>query len=113
MTGRQYPPPYDPQSDTSRLAWLTRHPDVLSDHRRRALRALDRAGADGLTDFQLAQATGVGQTSIGKRRLELERLGLVERVMDPATGRPATRPTPSGATAGVYRTVGAESDGAA
>ncbi|MCB1272491.1 MAG: MarR family transcriptional regulator [Microthrixaceae bacterium] len=49
-----------------------------------------------LTDFELAALTGWQQTSIGRRRKELVDAGLAER----AEGR---RPTPSGATAAVWR----------
>jgi hypothetical protein len=50
----------------------------------------------GLTDFELADLTGVPQTSIGKRRGELVTLGLVERTA-------ARRPSPSGSPAIVWR----------
>lgn len=46
-------------------------------HRARALAALREAGEDGLTDFQLAEITGIAQTSIGVRRNELVQAGLV------------------------------------
>ena len=70
--------------------------------RARALLALN-ACAHGLTDFELAERTGVGQTSIGKRRLELLRAGLVE-------GTDERRPSPSGTPALVWRitTAGAQ-----
>lgn len=44
----------------------------------RVLRNLDDAGEDGLTDFE----HGFQQTSAGKRRLELLRVGLVEQAGD-------------------------------
>ncbi len=47
-----------------------------SKHRELALRVL-RENPEGLTDFELAEKTGVQQTSIGKRRKDLERQGLV------------------------------------
>lgn len=50
----------------------------------------------GLTDFELADICHSGQTSIGKRRGELVRLGLVEAT----TGR---RPSPTGSPAVVWR----------
>jgi|ERR1041385_683613 hypothetical protein len=34
---------------------------------------------EGLDDFQLSELTGIRQTSIGKRRGELERMGYVEK----------------------------------
>lgn len=61
-----------------------------------ALRALAEAGSQGLTDFELARVTSIQQTSIGKRRGELARIGLVE-----SAG--ITRPSPSGSPAIVWR----------
>ena len=52
---------------------------------------------DDMTDFELAVHTGVQQTSIGKRRLDLQRLGYVA----PQDGR--KRQTPSGAWAQVWK----------
>lgn len=60
-----------------------------------ALQALIRAGSDGLTDFELAAITGWQQTSVGKRRLELERMGYVISTL-------FTRPAPSGSPARVW-----------
>jgi hypothetical protein len=62
-----------------------------------ALRVL-RDNPDGLTDFELAALTGKQQTSIGKRRKDLERDGLVEKTEK-------TRPSPSGAMAIVWRAL--------
>lgn len=62
-----------------------------------ALRVL-RSHPDGLTDFELADLTGMQQTSIGKRRGELRDAGLVR-----ATDR--RRPAPSGAAAIVWEAV--------
>ena len=56
---------------------------------------LDRAQEHGMTDFELADATGRQQTSIGKRRGELRDAGLVGD-----SGR--TRPSPSGSKAVVW-----------
>ena len=42
-----------------------------------ALRTLQDAGTQGLTDFELAESTGIPQTSIGVRRHELVGMGLV------------------------------------
>jgi uncharacterized protein YdaL len=50
----------------------------------------------GLTDFELAARSGLQQTSIGKRRGECMKAGLVEAA-------PATRPAPSGSLAQVWR----------
>lgn len=69
-----------------------------SELRTRCLAALQAAGAHGLTDFELAERIGSQQTSAGRRRLDLERAGLVEYA---GTKRPA----PSGAPARVWRIV--------
>ena len=63
-------------------------------NRARALSLL-RQFPDGLTDFELADLTGVQQTSIGKRRGELRDAGLV---YDTGT----RRPSPSGSQAVVW-----------
>ena len=60
-----------------------------------ALACLVHAGPDGLTDFELAAMSGKAQTSIGVRRKELCRMGLVE-------GTTRTRPAPSGSPAAVW-----------
>lgn len=54
-----------------------------------------RSHPSGLTDFDLADLTGIAQTSIGKRRGELRDAGLVED-----SGR--HRPSPSGSAAIVW-----------
>jgi hypothetical protein len=64
--------------------------------RDRCLQALYRAGMHGATDFELETATGIKQTSCGKRRLELLREGLVERTDE-------RRPSPTGSPAVVWR----------
>ena len=69
---------------------------LSSPHRRLALQVLREAGDHGLTDFELAARTGVPQTSIGVRRKELVRAGLVE----PTDER---RLSPSGSKAIVWR----------
>ena len=63
-----------------------------------ALEALRAAGPDGLTDFALAEIVGIQQASIGVRRGELVRMGLVEATE-------MRRPSPSGANAIVWRAV--------
>lgn len=65
--------------------------------RRRAYDAL-AAAPEGLTDFELGDRIGRQQTSAGKRRLELQRAGLVEWSGE-------VRPSPSGAHARVWRLV--------
>jgi len=52
------------------------------DNRALALAHLSRYPTTGLTDFQLADLCGIGQTSIGKRRGELVQLGYVKRATD-------------------------------
>lgn len=63
-------------------------------NRARALNLL-RQFPEGLTDFELADLTGLQQTSVGKRRGELRDAGLVYD-----TGR--RRPAPSGSAAIVW-----------
>jgi hypothetical protein len=89
--------------DTSRLASIHSMPNRLRD-RDLAIEALRCAGERGLTDFELAHAVGVAQTSIGKRRLELERDGLVagRMVIDGLELRQDRRRAPSGAWALVW-----------
>lgn len=65
-----------------------------STHRARALELL-RVAPTGLTDFELADLTGLQQTSIGKRRGELRDAGLVRD-----SGR--RRASPSGSPAIVW-----------
>ena len=74
--------------DTSR----TPAPSQLSAGRWKVLDALYRHGP--LTDFQHEQFSGLAQTSAGKRRLDLQRLGWVERV--------GTSVSPHGAAAAVW-----------
>lgn len=64
-------------------------------HRARALQELVAAGSTGLTDFELADRTGLAQTSVGKRRGELRDAGFV---IDSGDRRPA----PSGSAAIVW-----------
>jgi hypothetical protein len=66
-----------------------------------AMRTMNQHPA-GLTDFELAEKTGRQQTSIGKRRGECARAGLVDVVMN-ADGKLLKRPSPSGADALVWR----------
>jgi DNA-binding transcriptional ArsR family regulator len=68
-----------------------------STNRALALRLL-REHPEGLTDFDLAELTGLQQTSIGKRRGELRDAGLVR-----ATDR--RRRSPSGSSAIVWEAV--------
>ena len=81
---------------TSHQAALFAEPKAET-HRVIALRVL-KAHPAGLTDFELADLTGIPQTSIGVRRKELVEMELVE-----ATDQ--RRPTPSGAKAIVWRAL--------
>lgn len=66
--------------------------DTTADtNRALALRTL-RAHPDGLTDFELAELTGLQQNSVGKRRGELRDAGLVE---DTGKRRPSTTGSPA------------------
>lgn len=73
-----------------------------------ALRTL-AANPSGLTDFELADLTDRQQTSIGKRRGELFKFGLVEVALD-VHGQPIKRPAPSGSLALVWRVTQAGMD---
>ena len=97
-------------TDTSRDANVYALPHRPRD-RDRVHEALTRAGEHGLTDFELAavlseQGPNIGQTSAGKRRLDLVRDGLVARrlVISPETNElvPDRRPSPTGAAAAVW-----------
>lgn len=66
-------------------------------HRELALKVL-REHPEGLSDFELAAITRVPQTSIGKRRLELQRMGLVAATDE-------RRPSPTGTPAMVWRAM--------
>ena len=54
-----------------------------------------------LTDFELADHTGLQQNSIGKRRLDCQRVGLVKKHWD-GDGKPVRRNAPSGSSAQVW-----------
>lgn len=92
-------------ADTSRDAANDNRPRAQQ-HRELALAALTEAGERGLTDFELEDVVGVKQTSIGVRRGELKKAGLVARrlVIDPKTLELVgdRRPAPSGSTAAVW-----------
>ncbi len=93
------------QPKTRKIDWSTSAAAAASVNasagRLLALRTLAEYPA-GLTDFELADATGWQQTSIGKRRGELFRAGLVEVATGP-DGKPLKRPAPSGKLALVWR----------
>lgn len=81
--------------DTSHLA-AERVSSKAPADRQRVLACLQDAGAYGLTDHELAAELGGLQTSLGVRRGELVKLGLVEN-----SG--ARRKSPSGSPAIVWR----------
>lgn len=68
-------------------------------HRLLALHALLQYGP--MTDFELADRTGLQQTSIGKRRKDCQELGLVDFYMP--MGEKERRKTPSGSSAYVWQ----------
>lgn len=81
--------------DTSVNAAVTNRPK-RSAHKQAVLDALRAAGPNGLTDFQIAEATGIIATSAGKRRLDLLRDGLVRQLVG------VTRPSPTSTPAKVW-----------
>jgi hypothetical protein len=86
---------------TSHGAALSALPSVAT-NRQRALDA-HRNHPSGLTDFELAEVTGIAQTSIGVRRHELCKQGCIEALV--VDGRRVTRPSPSGTPSQVWRIV--------
>lgn len=67
--------------------------------RKLALCALLRFGP--MTDFELADRTGLQQNSIGKRRLDCQRVGLVRKCLG-MNDEPIRRATPTGSSAQVW-----------
>ena len=78
-----------------------------SAHRIKALQALFDFGP--MTDFELANATGIQQTSIGKRRKDCQDTGFVNVLTD-KDGAKVKRPTPSGSNALVWKLTQAGCD---
>jgi len=70
-----------------------------NNHRRTALLALLKHG--NLTDYELADKTGLQQNSIGKRRKDCQDAGLVTHYRDD-DGNKVKRPAPSGSKAYVW-----------
>ena len=70
-----------------------------SAHRVKALQALFDFGP--MTDFELADVTGLQQNSIGKRRKDCQDAGLVDVLTD-EDGLKVKRPAPSGSNALVW-----------
>ena len=83
--------------DTCREAAIYSMPNRSGDQQK-VLVALMCAGEHGLTDFGIEAATGIKQTSCGKRRLDLVRMGLAapRMVIDGDTLRQDRRLAPSG-----------------
>jgi transcription initiation factor IIE alpha subunit len=68
-------------------------------HRLIALQALSEHGP--MTDYELAEKTGLQQNSIGKRRKDCQDIGLVDFFM--LDGEKERRKTPSGSSAYVWQ----------
>jgi hypothetical protein len=66
--------------------------------RAQVLDALRKAGNEGRTDYELGVELGILRTSAGKRRLELQRIGLV-------VDSGERRPTDTGSSGVVWRAV--------
>jgi hypothetical protein len=79
-------------------SWMAARGVHVTRDQRLAFDALEEAGPRGLTDFELGRAIERQQTSAGKRRLDLQRAGLVEYA-------DRKRPSPSGAQARVWRLI--------
>jgi transcription initiation factor IIE alpha subunit len=71
----------------------------VGNHRVIALQTLLEHGA--MTDFELAEKTGLQQTSIGKRRKDCQDIGLVDYFI--VDGEKQRRKTPSGSSAYVWQ----------
>ena len=71
-----------------------------SEHRIKALLALHEYGP--MTDFELADVTGLQQNSIGKRRKDCQDAGFVDFLRD-EDGVKVKRPAPSGSKALVWK----------
>ena len=65
------------------------------------MKVLEHLCVRAMTDFELAAATGVAQTSIGKRRGEARDAGWVEVALD-GNGDEVRRPSTSGSPAMVW-----------
>lgn len=70
------------------------------------LLVLEHLAAGAKTDFELADVTGIAQTSIGKRRGECRDEGWVEVATDD-DGKRMTRPSPNNSPALVWRLTAA------
>jgi predicted ArsR family transcriptional regulator len=86
--------PYQRGSDTSRAAAVSKLSDRDTE-RRRVWAEILKAGAEGLTDEEIADRLGMSGNTERPRRVELVRAGVVER-------SEAKRPTKSGRFASVW-----------
>lgn len=92
-------PPGSRNSDPETSHMAAASAAIRASHGR--LRALRQLSYGARTDFELAAATGVIQSSIGKRRGELRDAGFVEAVTGP-DGKTVKRPSDTGAPATVW-----------
>lgn len=77
----RFPYPLARNSDPSTSFEAARNASFkASAHRVKALQALFDFGP--MTDFELADATGLQQTSIGKRRKDCQDVGFVDALLD-------------------------------
>lgn len=67
--------------DTERIAAALVYPHSGT-QRMKVLKELERAGAEGRTDYELGEALGILRTSAGKRRAELAEDGLVQATVN-------------------------------
>lgn len=96
----EWEPPRARKSDPPTSHMAARRAELgASEGRMTVLKLLIERGP--LTDFQLAEASGKIQTSIGVRRHECQFAGLVERALD-GHGEDVRRPSPSGSPSLVW-----------
>lgn len=97
----RFPYPLARNSDPSTSFEAARNASFkASAHRVKALQALFDFGP--MTDFELADATGLQQTSIGKRRKDCQDVGFVDALLDEDFVK-VKRLTPSGSNALVWK----------
>ena len=91
-------------ADDLETSWEAAHDAEFhaSESRIAALKALYRLGP--MTDYELAKATGYQQNSIGKRRLDCQRAGLIEMLV--SQGQKIRRLAPSGSSCFVWKLTG-------
>jgi predicted transcriptional regulator len=87
-----WPPPAQAHSETSQAAGRDIDPYAVG-LRAKVYGAIARAGAEGLTDLEIEEQTGLAGSTVRPRRVELVRLGLVRdsgRTRETKSGRKAT-----------------------